>query len=97
MVPVFQLHALKWGQYPLRKGYHWCLGKYTRYKTCRRLCYIVPEGAKRVIQASLTQAKAIKKAKKIAQNNQVEFLIHGRDNRISECNSHVNDPYPPRR
>lgn len=52
----------------------------------------MPEGAKRAIQAGLTQAEAIKKAKKIAQNNKVEVLIYGRDNRIRERNSYRNDP-----
>lgn len=57
---------------------------------------VISEGAKRATRVDLTQAEAIKIAKQIAQNNQGELFIHGRDNKIRERNSYGNDPYPPR-
>ncbi len=42
-----------------------------------------------------TQKEAIEIAKGIAQKQQSELIIHGRDGRIREKNSYGNDTYPP--
>ena len=42
------------------------------------------------------QSAAIEAARQIAQNQQSELFIHGRDGRIRERNSYGNDPFPPR-
>ena len=43
-----------------------------------------------------TQAEAVERAREIARNQQSELLIHGRDGRIRERDSHGNDPFPPK-
>jgi hypothetical protein len=43
-----------------------------------------------------TQAEAISQARGIAQNQQSELLIHGRNGQIRERDSFGNDPYPPK-
>jgi uncharacterized protein YdaT len=43
-----------------------------------------------------TQAQAIDRARSIAQNQGSELLIHGRDGRIRERDSHGGDPFPPK-
>lgn len=43
-----------------------------------------------------TQAEAIERARDIAQNNNSEILIHGRNGQIRERDSYGNDPYPPK-
>jgi len=43
-----------------------------------------------------TQSEAINKGRKIAQNQESELLIHGRDGRIRARDSHGNDPFPPK-
>ena len=43
-----------------------------------------------------TQAQAIDRARSIAQNQGSELLIHGRDGRIRERDSHGSDPIPPK-
>lgn len=42
-----------------------------------------------------TQSEAIVIAKEIAQNQNSELFIHGRNGQIRERNSYGNDPYPP--
>ncbi len=43
-----------------------------------------------------TQKDAIKAGTQAAKNEQSELLIHGKDGKIREKNSHGNDPYPPK-
>ena len=43
-----------------------------------------------------TQAEAINRATQIAQNQNSELLIHGRNGQIRERNSYGNDPFPPK-
>ena len=43
-----------------------------------------------------TQKEAIKAGKSIAQNQQSELIIQGRDSKIREKNSYGNDDYPPK-
>lgn len=42
-----------------------------------------------------TQSEAIDIAKGIAQNQNSELFIHGRNGQIRERNSYGNDPFPP--
>ncbi len=53
------------------------------------------EGNQKMTALTDTQAEAIAKARQIAQNQQSELIIHGRNGRIRERDSHGNDPYPP--
>ncbi|MDO7787144.1 DUF2188 domain-containing protein [Desulforamulus aquiferis] len=43
-----------------------------------------------------TQKEAIDIARDIAKNQGSELVIHGKDGRIREKDSHGNDPFPPR-
>lgn len=43
-----------------------------------------------------TQKEAIDIARGIARNQESELLIHGRNGRIREKDSHGNDTYPPK-
>lgn len=54
------------------------------------------EGNSRATSVHDTQQAAIEAAREIAQNQQSELLIHGRNGRIRERDSYGNDPYPPK-
>ncbi len=43
-----------------------------------------------------TQKDAISIANSLAKSDRTEVVIHGRDGKIREKNSHGNDPYPPK-
>lgn len=43
-----------------------------------------------------TQKEAINIARKIAQNQKSEVVIHGRDGKIRDSDSYGNDPNPPK-
>jgi hypothetical protein len=43
-----------------------------------------------------TQKEAEQAAKVIAQNQKAEVIIHGRDGKIRDKDSHGNDPCPPK-
>ena len=43
-----------------------------------------------------TQKEAIDIAREIARNQGSELIIHGKDGRIREKDSHGNDPFPPK-
>lgn len=45
---------------------------------------------------TVTQHDAISIARRIAQNQKSELIIHGLNGRIREKNSYGNDPFPPR-
>ena len=53
-------------------------------------------GASRASGTYATQREAVEKAKDIAQSQQTELFIHGRDGRIRERNSYGRDPMPPK-
>ncbi len=53
-------------------------------------------GASRATSTHRTQAEAIQAATRIAQNQQTELYVHGRDGRIRERNSYGKDPHPPK-
>ena len=53
-------------------------------------------GNQKATSAHSTQSEAIKKARGIAQNQQSEMLIHGKNGQIRERNTYGNDPFPPK-
>jgi uncharacterized protein YdaT len=54
------------------------------------------EGSQRASSGHRTQEEAMQRAREIAQKQEAELFIHGRDGRIRERNSYGNDPFPPR-
>jgi LAS superfamily LD-carboxypeptidase LdcB len=54
------------------------------------------EQSERVSGLADTQAQAIDQARPAAKRDGVELLIHGRDSRIRDRDSHGHDPYPPK-
>lgn len=53
-------------------------------------------GNRRATSVHRTQAEAIAQARDIARNQGSELLVHGRDGRIRERDSHGHDPNPPK-
>jgi uncharacterized protein YdaT len=43
-----------------------------------------------------TKAEAVRAGRQISRNQGTEFIIHGKDGRIQNPDSHGNDPCPPR-
>jgi len=71
----------------------------------KRNQHVVPHGnewavkgakANRAASVHKTQAEAIQRARQIARNQGTELLIHGRDGKIRDRDSHGNDPFPPK-
>jgi uncharacterized protein YdaT len=54
------------------------------------------EGAQRASVVAPTQSQAIDAGRKLARNSGSELVIHGRDGKIREKDSHGRDPYPPK-
>src|SRR6187399_1781508 len=52
---------------------------------------IVGEGSSRATAVAPTQVKAIATARDIARNQSTELIVHGRDGRIRERDSHGHD------
>lgn len=50
------------------------------------------EGNERASNVTPTQKEAIDKAREIAKNQESELLIHGKNGRIRERDSHGHDP-----
>ncbi len=57
---------------------------------------VKPEGGDRASSVHPTQQDAIDRGRDVARNQGTELLIHGRDGRIRERDSHGHDPYPPK-
>jgi len=57
---------------------------------------VKPAGSGRASSLHDTQREAIDRARDVARNQKSELLVHGRDGRIRERDSHGNDPYPPK-
>ncbi len=53
-------------------------------------------GADRVSAHAGTKEKAIDIARKISQNQGTELVIHNKNGKIAQSDSHGHDPYPPR-
>lgn len=51
--------------------------------------------ANRVSAHADTKKEAIEQGRRISQNQETELIIHNRNGRISEADSHGNDPCPP--
>jgi hypothetical protein len=54
------------------------------------------EGSSRAASVHDTQREAVEAAREMAQNQEAELVIHGRDGRIRERDSYGLDPRPPR-
>ena len=54
------------------------------------------EGAARASSIHPTQKEAISRGREISRSRGTELLIHGRDGRIREKDSHGRDPHPPK-
>jgi hypothetical protein len=54
------------------------------------------EGNSRLTSIHGTQADAIDAARAISQHQRSELVIHGRDGKIRDKDSHGHDPYPPK-
>lgn len=53
-------------------------------------------GSQRATEVFDTKAEAVHRGREIAQNQQTELVIHGRDGVIQSSDSHGHDPFPPR-
>jgi len=53
-------------------------------------------GNSKVTRTTATQREAIDIARTISRNQGSELLIHGKDGRIRERDSHGHDPFPPK-
>ena len=54
------------------------------------------EGNSKATVVTKTQEQAIDKGRVIAQNQEAELLIHGRNGQIRDRDSYGNDPFPPK-
>lgn len=54
------------------------------------------EGNKKATVVTDTKAEATKIGRGIAQNQGSELVIHGKDGRIQDSDSHGHDPCPPK-
>jgi len=57
---------------------------------------ITRPGADRASAHCDTQAQAIERARTISKNQGEELVIHGKDGRIREKDSHGSDKFPPK-
>lgn len=53
-------------------------------------------GAERATSHHDTKQQAVDKGREISRNQGTELRIHNRDGRISQSDSHGNDPHPPK-
>ncbi len=54
------------------------------------------EGNQKATSIHNTQQQAIEAGRNIAQNQQSELLVHGRNGQIRERDSFGHDPFPPK-
>lgn len=54
------------------------------------------EGNSKLTKKTPTQSESINRANQISKNQGSETVIHGRDGRIRDKDSHGNDPCPPK-
>ena len=54
------------------------------------------EGNSKATSVHRTQSDAIDAGRTIAQHQRSELVIHGRDGKIRDKDSHGHDPYPPK-
>ena len=53
-------------------------------------------GSTRASEWYSTKQEAINRAREISRNQKTELIIHNKDGKISQCDSHGNDHCPPR-
>lgn len=53
-------------------------------------------GSERASKHCDTKQEAVKEGREISQNQGTELVIHGKDGKIQQKDSHGNDPYPPK-
>jgi len=53
-------------------------------------------GAKRATKHYDNKKDAINRARQISKNKKSELIIHNKDGRIAQKDSHGNDPFPPK-
>lgn len=54
------------------------------------------EGSKKITKGFDTKAEAVASARSIAKNQGSELVIHNKNGRIAQKDSHGHDPFPPR-
>jgi hypothetical protein len=54
------------------------------------------EGNSKATKITNTKQEAVNIARKIANNQDSELVIHGKDNKIQSKDSHGHDPFPPK-
>jgi hypothetical protein len=54
------------------------------------------EGNQRATVVTGRKQEAVDAGREISRNQQSELVIHGRDGRIQQKDSHGHDPFPPR-
>ena len=57
---------------------------------------VIGAGNQRATSIHQTQSDAISEARGIAQNQESEMFIHGRNGQIRERNTYGKDPFPPK-
>lgn len=57
---------------------------------------IIQGGAERASAYLDNKSDALNRAREISRNIHSELIIHNRDGKISQCDSHGPDPCPPR-
>ena len=57
---------------------------------------VKPEGGQRPSSVHDRQSDAIEQAREISQNQGSELIIHDRNGRIRDRDSHGSDPFPPK-
>jgi hypothetical protein len=53
-------------------------------------------GAERASGHFENKSDAVDAGRQISRNQQTEFVIHGKDGKIQQKDSHGNDPHPPK-
>ncbi|MBX3268032.1 MAG: DUF2188 domain-containing protein [Acidobacteria bacterium] len=53
-------------------------------------------GGKKASLHTDTKKEAVDRGREISRNQGTEFVIHGKDGRIQQSDSHGNDPHPPK-
>ena len=53
-------------------------------------------GGERSIRHHDKKSDAVKDARQISKNQNSELVIHNKDGKIADKDSHGNDPYPPK-
>ncbi len=57
---------------------------------------VVKGGAQKASKHFNKKEQAVKKARVISKNQGTELIIHGKDGKIQQSDSHGNDPCPPK-